>query len=67
MTIVTHVFFYLNGSTDFETREYNDVYGPARVVTELFAELYPGVLVRVNRCVQVRDGDGSRDHPIVLS
>jgi hypothetical protein len=67
MTIKTRITFYLDGRIDYETREYHDMHGPNRVVTELYVEYLAGHIARIDRCVQIRDGDGSAAHPIYLS
>jgi hypothetical protein len=37
------------------------------VITELYVEYRHGHFIRVDRCVQIRDGDGTAAHPIYLT
>jgi hypothetical protein len=67
MTIKTRIRFYLDGAIQYETREYQDVHGANMVITELYVEYRPGHFVRVDCCVQIRDGDGTAAHPIYLT
>jgi hypothetical protein len=66
MTITTYITHYLDGKIDYVVREYFDLHGTRRVVTEVYVETSAGVFLRVDRAVHVRQGDGSADAPIYV-
>jgi hypothetical protein len=67
MTIKNRITYYLDGRTEYETREYHDMHAANRVVIEVYVEYSPGHIVRIDRAVMIRCGDGSAAHPIYLS